>query len=313
MRRIGGDMSPEVSIVLCTWNRAALLGGALDALLNQAGAPAYEVLVVDNASTDRTPSIISEAARRDPRLRALVEPRQGLAHARNRGVTAALAPVIAFTDDDVRVPDSWVRTIVGVFARRAAAAYAGGPVVPTWPDQVPAWLTTRHWAPLGIQDYGAAPLRIDSGRPLCLIGANLVVRREALAAVGPFDPLVQRVRDGSGSTEDQEWQQRAWASGRHGAYEPSLRVAAVVTPDRVRKAHHRAWHFGHGRHVARMRLADIEASRLRPFGMPLHLWRSTAVDAWQWALAAARGDAAAAFDRETRLCFAAGFLRERIR
>jgi hypothetical protein len=62
-----------------------------------------------------------------------------------------------------------------------------------------------------------------------------------------------------------------------------------------------------------MRLPEIEASRLSPLGMPLHLWRSTALDAWRWAGAVARGDTAAAFDRETRLCFAAGFLRERLR
>lgn len=305
-------MSPEVSIVLCTWNRAPLLGGALDALLRQVRAPSYEVIVVDNASTDRTSALIGEAARRDRRVRGLLEPMQGLSHARNRGMAAALAPVVAFTDDDVRVPPSWVGAIATAADRHPGAAYLGGPVTPEWPGRVPAWLTERHWAPLGIQDYGASPLRIDAAQPLCLIGANLVATRASLLEVGDFDPLVQRVRDGSGSTEDQEWQQRAWAAGRYGIYEPALRVGAIVTPDRVRKAHHRAWHFGHGRHVARMRLPDIEASRLRPLGMPLHLWRSTALDAWRWAAAVARGDVAAAFDRETRLCFAAGFLRERL-
>jgi GT2 family glycosyltransferase len=256
--------------------------------------------------------VLRELARRDCRVRPVREPRQGLSHARNRGASAAKAALIAFTDDDVRVPPTWVRTIVDTFARHGDASYAGGPVAPSWMDRVPPWLTQRHWGPLGTQDYGAVPLRVDAARPLCLIGANLAVTREALAAVGPFDPDVQRVRNGIGSTEDQEWQMRAWSSGRHGVYDPDLHVAALVTPDRIRKAHHRAWHFGHGRHVARMRLPEIEASRLHPFGMPLHLWRSTAADAVQWAGALLRRDAVAAFEREARLCFAAGFLRERL-
>jgi hypothetical protein len=91
-----------------------------------------------------------------------------------------------------------------------------------------------------------------------------------------------------------------------------VRASAVVPPERLRKAHHRAWHFGHGRHVARMRLPEMEASRApRPLGVPAHLLRQAALDARGWAASLLEGNRAAAFERELHLWFVAGFVRER--
>ena len=305
-------MSPDISVVLCTWNRASLLGGALDALLSQDDAPAHEIIVVDNASTDGTSDVVAARAARHPHLRRVVEPRPGLAFARNTGIAVSAAPIVAFTDDDVRVGRAWLKAIAAAFDRYPDASCVGGPVLPMWQGRVPAWLTERHWAPLGVQDYGPAALRIDAQRPLCLIGANLAFRREALEAIGGFEPAVQRVGNGIGSTEDHECHLRLWQSGRHGIYDPALAVNAVVEPARVRKRHHRAWHFGHGRHVARMRLPDIERSRARVLGVPAHILRQAAADARHYAAGLLHFDPASAFEREVRLWFAAGFIRERL-
>ena len=306
-------MSPEISIVLCTWNRAGLLAGALDALLDQDDPPPHEILVVNNASTDGTASVIAARAAGHPQLRALSEPRQGLAFARNTGSAASRAPLIAFTDDDVRVGRGWMRAMASAFDRYPDASCIGGPVLPVWPGRVPRWLTERHWAPLGAQDYGPSPLRVDTHRPICLIGANVAFRRETLEAIGGFDPALQRVRAGAGSTEDHDCHLRLWRSGRHGIYEPALAVNAVVEPARVRKRHHRAWHFGHGRHLARMRLPDVESTRFGVRGVPGHLLRQAAADARAWVVSLLHRDATAAFEREVRLWFAAGFVLERWR
>jgi glycosyltransferase involved in cell wall biosynthesis len=303
--------SPDISIVLCTWNRASLLDGALAALTAQSHAPAHEILVVDNASTDGTRAVVARHAASCGNLRYVSEPQQGLSIARNSGIAAARAPLLAFTDDDVRVGTDWLRNIASTMGAHPNASYAGGPVSPRWPGGIPEWLTERHWAPLGVQDYGGAALRVGPERPVCLIGANLVIRRSALDRVGPFCVSVQRVRDGAGSTEDHEWQDRLWRAGGHGIYDPSLRVEAVVTADRVGKRHHRIWHFGHGRHVARMRLGVVEAARFRIAGVPAHLLRAAAHDAVAWCghRLSRRDDRA--FDCEARLCYAAGFIRER--
>ena len=302
---------PAISVVLCTWNRASLLGEALVHLLEQSGDAAYEVVVVDNASTDRTRSLVTELAAHDSRVRYVHEPRQGLSHARNTGIASARADVIAFTDDDVRVGVNWVESLRRAFDAHPDAACIGGPVLPAWPRGVPRWLTERHWAPLGIQDYGPRPLRVDQGRPLCLIGANLACRRNALAVAGLFDPAVQRVADALGSTEDHALHIRLWKAGLHGVYVPEIAVSAAVLPDRLRKQHHRRWHFGHGRHIARMKLDDIERGRRRLADIPGHLVTQAAVEARAWMAALLRGDTAAAFDHEVRLWFVAGYARER--
>lgn len=303
--------APVLSVVLCTWNRAALLGGALEALGRQVDPPPHEILVVDNASEDHTPGILADAARAMPVLRPLREPRPGLSHARNAGVAAARGTLVAFTDDDVRVGESWMRRVAAAAARYPDAAFLGGPVRPAWGAPVPSWLTTAHWAPLGIQDHGSEPFRVDRLRRVCLIGANLIVRREALAAGGAFDPRVQRVGAAGGTTEDHELQARWWAAGLHGLYVPDVDVHALVGPERLQKSYHRAWRFGHGRHIARMRLPEIETSGRRVLGVPGHVLRQAAADAGRLAGAIVCGRLDQAFEHEARLWFAAGFLRER--
>lgn len=306
-------MTPVVSVVLCTWNRAALLDGALTALVSQHDAPPHEILVVDNASPDDTAAVIQRYAERFPHVRPIYEARPGLSFARNAAVRDARGSVVAFTDDDVRVNPDWVAELAEAFIRWPAAACVGGPVLPQWPEPVPAWLTPRLWAPLGIQDYGDRPLQVDAQRPICLIGANLAFRRAALDAIGQFNPAVQRIGEFGGSTEDHELHLRLWSAGLHGMYVPDLRVASVVLPQRLRKAHHRAWHYGHGRYVARMQIPEIEATRVgRIGGVPTHMLRQAASDAWGWLASCLAGNAASAFERESRLWFVAGFVRERL-
>jgi hypothetical protein len=89
-------------------------------------------------------------------------------------------------------------------------------------------------------------------------------------------------------------------------------VSAVITDDRLAKRYHRRWHFGHGRHVARMRLADMERTRHRLFGVPAHVIRQAATDLVAGLAGVLTRDQARAFERELRLWFAAGFIRERL-
>ena len=221
--------------------------------------------------------------------------------------------LVAFTDDDVRVPAGWLETIASVARRYPDAACYGGPVMPEWTTPAPAWLTEEQWIALGVQDHSREPFRADSTHQVCLIGANLIIRRPALARVGPFDPAVQRVGNGIGSTEDHEYHLRLWDAGYHGVYDPSLTVGAIVSDERLAKGYHRKWHFGHGRHIARMRLPDVEQSRFRLLGIPAHLLRQFAADVRQGIASAVRREPARAFERELRLWFTAGFIRERLR
>lgn len=260
----------DVSVVVSTYNRADRLRLALEALLAQTGDVAYEVIVVDNNSTDATPQVVAALAAGDGdgKIRYAFEPRQGLSHGRNTGIALARAPIVAFSDDDVRVADDWVRRVKRVLDGRPDIDYAGGRVLPQWLSPPPAWLTMAHWSPLALQDYGPEPLVSGRERAVCLVGANLAFRKRVFDRVGLFTPALGRIKDGIGSTEDHDMQLRVWRSGMRGLYSPDLVAFADVTPDRMTKAYHRRWHRGHGRHCAMMRLRELVPADLGPMSEP---------------------------------------------
>ena len=171
----------SVSLVLCTFNRSRQLRSALGHLLAQSPtAPPFELVVVDNNSTDDTRSIV-EACRvsSNGRLCYLFEPKQGLSYTRNTGIAAAQGDIVAFTDDDVRVSSGWVEAIVRASEANPKIVCLGGRMLPLWPEPPPAWLTPLHWVgPLALQDYGDQPFIVDARRPLSLAGANLAIRKE---------------------------------------------------------------------------------------------------------------------------------------
>ena len=122
------------------------------------------------------------------------EPRQGTSYGRNRGILTASAPLIAFTDDDVRVPNDWASVILTVFAQHPEVSCVGGKVLPSWSGPWPSWLTREHWSPLALVDYGESPVYVNAARRLCLIGANVAYRRNVFDRIGMFSTQVQTLR-----------------------------------------------------------------------------------------------------------------------
>jgi GT2 family glycosyltransferase len=261
-----------VSVVLCTYNRAERLQAALDALAAQTGEVDHEILVVDNNSTDATAAVVRMAAERaGGRVRYVFEARQGLSHARNRGIELARAPIIAFSDDDVRVASDWIVQIKRAFDAHPDVDYISGRVLPRWLEPPPRWLTTAHWSPLALQDYGSQPFVSSSDHAICLVGANLAFRRGVFERAGYFTPELGRIKDGIGSTEDHDMQIRVWRAGMRGLYEPAIVAVADVTPERMMKSYHRRWHRGHGRHCAAMRLRELVPADMGPMSEPRDL------------------------------------------
>ena len=307
--------SPQLTVVLPTYNRSGGLTAAIDRALDQtAPAEAYELLVVDNNSTDRTAAVLETAARRfQGRLRPIVARRQGVSYARNAGIDAARAPIVAFCDDDVRVSRTWVETILRLFREHPDADCVGGKVLPRWEARVPRWLTRAHWAPLALQDYGDQPFYVGSDNPRGLISANLACRRTVLERIGGFSPQFQRVKDAIGSIEDDEWIRRFWKSGGRGLYAPDLIVTAEIDASRLSPAYHRRWHYGHGRFYAMLRADEMERTSLGSlFGVPAHLYRSALINAVGWMARTIVCNPDAAFLHETRLRFFAGFFAQRV-
>jgi glucosyl-dolichyl phosphate glucuronosyltransferase len=298
----------DLSVVIPTYNRGGALPRALESLVAQDLDPRrYEIVVVDNNSTDLTREVVEGFVGRSPRVRYVFEPRQGIAHARNTGILAAAARIIAFTDDDVRVARDWATTILAVLTAHPEAACVGGKVLPNWPGACPTWLTQEHWAPLALLDYGEVPLPISSERRLCLITANVAYRREVLERLGMFATHMAW-------SSDHEILVRLWHAGGQGLYWPNLTAIADVVPHRLRRGYHRRWHRRHGRFAALMHDEELERTKVGRFlGVPAHLYRQAASHAAGWLAQTLRRDSAKAFSHELGLWSCAGFFAARWR
>ena len=174
---------PDVSVVVPVRNAADTIADCVDSLLALAyPSDGFEVLVVDNASTDRTPAILERYA---DRVRLLHEPSRGPSHARNAGVRHARGDVIAFTDADCRVDRSWLTEIVPA-VRDEGVGMAGGRILAARPcNYVERFGETIH-------DHERA---ITTSMPPYVITANCAARKSTLEAIGGFDPAFPRSQD----------------------------------------------------------------------------------------------------------------------
>ena len=303
----------DITAVISTYNRSEQLGAALDGMLQQANRNVcYEVIVVDNNSTDNTRDVVEAClARGHSNLRYVPEPRQGVSYARNTGIANARAPIVAFVDDDVLVANDWIATIKRAFDNNPAIDCVGGKVSPHWKTTAPEWLTRDHWMPLGLQDYGDSPLLIGAVNPLCLVSANLACRRSIFEEIGTFDIHLQRVKDGIGSVEDAELLERCWRAGRLCLYVPDLIVTTEVPSERLTKKYHRRWHTGHGHFLAISRSEEMERSSARLFDVPAHLYKQAFGDLTGWLKCSLAMRPEPAFAHESRLRFFLGFFRKR--
>lgn len=244
--------SPHISVVICTWNRAALLARTLEQM-TQLVIPVttdWELVVVNNRSTDDTDAVISTFATRLP-LRRAFEPNAGLSHARNRAVTESRGDYLVWTDDDVLVSPGWLAAYVRAFARWPDADVFGGPIEPLFEGGPPPWIAEvlpRIGPVFGRQSLGDAPVALSADRigegPY---GGNFVVRRRALPA-HPFSPALG-VRHGRYALgEETDVLRRILASGRTGWWTPEPLVQHWVPRESQTLEYVRRWMAAAGRY-----------------------------------------------------------------
>lgn len=297
----------DVSVVISTYNRCELLPKTLQSVLHQeAGHLRYEVIIVDNNSTDRTREVVeSWQAQGHDNLRYVFEGRQGVSYGRNTGIAAARTPIVAFTDDDVFPSADWVARIASALHDYPEMDYVGGKSLAVTGTRFPRWLTGgSHWAPIAVIDYGDSEITIDQTNQLCLATCNLAFRREVFTRIQPFSPEFKR-------SEDYELQLRLWQAGGKGLYLPGLVVYTEVPPHRLTKRYHREWNRIQGRERAMTRSEDVERSSARLFDVPAHMVRQAGIDVFGLLAETIRGRSDLAFAAETRLHFFGAFFRER--
>jgi glucosyl-dolichyl phosphate glucuronosyltransferase len=308
-RRESGLTGLHVSVVLPTYNRSDALRSALEKLLVQnVRGIEYEIVVVDNNSTDNTREMIASFEAKEPRLRYVFERRQGVSYARNAGIHAARSNLLVFCDDDVEVQPQWIQQNYDAALRYPEAAYIGARILPVWNASPPAW-TQWSMAPFAVSDHGVEPMTVSPKNQQCLITASLAVPRSTFERAGLFDVETQKVKKSPCSTEDYEWERKVWAHGGYGMYVPDIVCYTPIPKDRIRKSYHRRWHICHGKLNAISRSSEYESARSF-LGVALFAYRlgiQAACDRIRYAF---RSDGKA-FYAETQMCFLFGFMRQR--
>lgn len=271
----------NVSVILCTFNRCATLNQALESVLasEMPDSTTWEVLVVDNNSTDQTREVVENVRVRYPKkVRYLFEGTQGLSRARNAGIECAQGDVIVFVDDDVIVDRGWLRALTSLFLDGRWSG-GGGPVLPRWTQKPPKWLP-------GPSRYGLAPLAMfDPGLPAGPLqeppfGANMAFRREMFAKYGGFRTDLGRCGSNMLSNEDTEFGKRLLTGGERLGFEPVAVVYHPVQANRLRRSYFLAWWYDKGR--SDIREFGVPPSRWAVAGIPVRFMRRAAAWMFRW-------------------------------
>jgi glycosyltransferase involved in cell wall biosynthesis len=237
-----------VTIILCTYNRCQLLKRALVSLMAIVLPEnvEWELLVVDNNSSDQSRQTVADFENRYPRrVRYLFEGKPGKSHALNAGVAEARGDVLVFTDDDITVQPTWLQNLTSSLTD-AHWAGAGGPVLRDWNN-----LTPPRW--LSADEFGSGPLvMFDCGHVAGLlkvapIGANMAFRKSMFVKYGGFRTDLGPRPGNEIRSEDVEFGCRLMAAGERLRYEPSAAVYHPVEQKRLDKRYFLKWSFDLGR------------------------------------------------------------------
>ena len=228
----GDEQRPvfPISVVICTHNRAGVILEGLQSTVDQSlSADRYEVLVVDNCSTDQTAEVLECFSREYGNVRVVHESVLGLSAARNRGIQEAKGDIIAFLDDDAVADRRWLESLLSAFEEVPEAVAVGGPIDLGFPGEAPDWLPSQAMACYGHFDLGDHRRKTGD-----LLGCNMSFYRSTLISIGGFDRRLGRMGESLLSGEESDIFLRL-AEGKYGSsvYEPNARVVHRVGQERL--------------------------------------------------------------------------------
>lgn len=262
----------DLTVIICTWNRAKSLGvvlKSLEASLVPKGLE-WEVLVVDNNSKDDTRAVCASFIAKNPgRFRYLFHGTQGKTNALNAGIQDARSEILALTDDDLTVDPHWVAEMYDAFKKFDCAA-VGGKIVPVWNCKKPSWITFdgpyRHPAYGGIVNFnkGDSPLKLTA----TAVGANMGLKKSIYEKYGPYRTDLNRINDLLGG-EDTEYCRRIMHAGECLMYAPKAIVYHPVEEHRTTRKYFRSMAFHYGRWS--IRVGGVPDGAKCYFGVPRYL------------------------------------------
>jgi glycosyltransferase involved in cell wall biosynthesis len=214
-----------ISVIVPTFNRSDMLRNCIESLLNQTlDSALYEVIIVDNNSTDATRQTIHEyTGLQRYNVRYVLEPQQGLQYARNTGAKAAQTVILAYTDDDAVCDERWLERLLLAYDDEEIGC-AGGKIIVKWDKDPPKWvLRYDFFGQLDESRLGPTFRILQPGE--YIFGGNCSMRKSVLFELGGFSP------DQIGEVLTGEAEIGLWIK----AYKKGIKIAWV--PDAI------VWHM----------------------------------------------------------------------
>jgi glucosyl-dolichyl phosphate glucuronosyltransferase len=236
----------EISIIICTYNRAKSLKKTLHSIrmMSLPEDLSWEIIIVDNNSKDNTKAMVEDfEINSGLNIRYVFEEKQGLSHARNRGIYEAKGNIVAFLDDDVIVTHNWLIALIRAFSANNPSV-VGGRVLLHDDFTKPLWLGAEVSSPLGAFDIGENIVVADSGyRGLIGIGANMAFKKEVFIKYGLFRTDLGRKGNKLSMGEETEFFWRLRDNNEICIYYPFAVVYHCIDSKKLRKNYFRKWYF----------------------------------------------------------------------
>jgi glycosyltransferase involved in cell wall biosynthesis len=235
-----------ISVIICTYNRAELLKNVLQDVCEQTLADSeFEVILVDNHSTDQTRAVAESFCQRYANVRYCFEAQQGLSHARNRGWREARGEYLAYLDDDCQVPTQWLAVAKGIIELQAPIVF-GGPYYAFYNSAKPDWWKEKYDA-YHSMTYADSAGYLEANQDIH--GGNLFIQQAILEKVGGFNPQLGMSGKHLSYGEETELQMRIFkALPEARAYcDPKLYVYHLVAAKKMTIGWVTWAHIAHGR------------------------------------------------------------------
>ncbi len=265
-----------VSVIIATYNRAPRLQKALESIMCQQAGVVFEILVIDNHSTDHTKSVVAEFAKTSDLVHYVFEPQKGKCFALNTGIGRAKGDIIVFTDDDIVATPTWLNACLRCFETTDCDG-VGGRILPQYPNSTPRWLVDNIQllaGPIIIYDYGKETKKYQ--KPMYeFLGANFAFRKHVFGKIGLFNTSIGPGTPSMG--DDTEFVSRALKAGLTLYYCGEAVVWHPIEPNRMNLKYLAWWYMTLGRYRVISDPEAVLADIKYIFNCPLYLIRLIAL------------------------------------
>ncbi len=259
----------KLTIAICTYNRAQNLPRLVEGLRKQISSVSYELLFINNNSTDNTEQVLKGLALQSGiKLRSVIETQQGIVFARNRALNECMEDdyMLFMDDDELPASNNMVENAVKELEKNDVLCVGGKVAVDFGDNLRPKWLVDELLGFYAEIDYGDEPFLIkDDSTPIwtSIIAYNMTIFRNHKNL--RFDGRYNRVGIGVGGGSDAIMFRNMLDLGIKMKYLPGMSVLHFVEPWRMTRLYFWRLHFISGRKKG---FNDTAAYKTNLFGVP---------------------------------------------